>query len=86
MEDYRFNAEGYDRDGFDRDGYNREGYDRDGYSRDGYDCEGYDRVGYDWNGYDRYNCSYGDSTIPSTIDSQNLPNRLVINGVTYIKQ
>lgn len=50
---FRYNREGFDRNGYDRSGYDREGFDRNGYDRSGYDREGFDRDGYDKFGFGR---------------------------------
>jgi len=42
LSDFRFNAEGFDKDGFNAEGYNVEGYDRAGFNIQGYDKDGRD--------------------------------------------
>ncbi|MCG2726567.1 MAG: hypothetical protein L6420_10040 [Elusimicrobia bacterium] len=53
---WKYNPDGYDKDGYDKNGYDKDGYDKNGYDKDGYDKNGYDKDGYDKNGRDRNNC------------------------------
>lgn len=53
LDDYKYNADGFDINGFNTQGYDKDGYDKDGYNSQGYDKDGYDQQGYNSQGYNK---------------------------------